>query len=463
MVELRHCPQCNTGLSENAPSGLCPNCLLKLALESSADTLQTSGTSLAADIRITYFGDYELIQEIARGGMGVVYKARQVSLNRTVAIKMMQPGLLASKAEIERFRIEAEAAANLQHPNIVVIHEIGELDGLHYFSMDYVEGENLAQLVSNSTLPVTRAVQYVKIIAEAVHYAHQQGILHRDLKPSNILLDQFDQPRITDFGLAKHIESDSRLTATGAVLGTPSYMPPEQAASQRIAMSAASDVYSLGAILYELLTGRPPFQAATPLDTVMMVLNHEPVSLRMLNPKLDKDIETICLKCLEKDPLRRYQSAQELAEDLKRYLKGEPIKARPIHLSARAWRWSKRNVGISVAAVALFLLAVGATISAIGYQQRLLPLLLEQARLERISGNRKESLEKLAEAARIKKTAELKQEAINTITMPGLHLLHKLSFGYWNHPVFSPDSKKLAVLLGRDKNASDPNENQIKV
>jgi predicted Ser/Thr protein kinase len=289
------------------------------------------------------FGDYEVLGELARGGMGVVYRARQVGLNRPVAVKMMLAGKLASDGERARFRAEAEAAAGLQHPNIVAIHEVGEHDGQPFFSMDFVAGRSLADLVRDHPLSNPHAARYARQVAGAIAYAHAKGILHRDLKPSNVLVDADDRPRVTDFGLAKRIEGDGGLTASGAVLGTPGYMPPEQAAGRREAVGPASDVYSLGALLYELLTGRPPFRAATPLDTLMQVLDAEPAPPRLLNSRVDRDLETICLKCLEKDPTRRYRSAEFLAEDLGRYLAGEPVTARSVNLMERVARTLQRS------------------------------------------------------------------------------------------------------------------------
>ena len=271
------------------------------------------------------FGDYELLEEIARGGMGVVYKARQVRLNRLVAVKMILAGEFASKEFVRRFRAEAEAAALLQHPNIVAIHDVGIHDGQHYFTMDYVAGQNLSQLVGTRPLPPAKAARYMQLVAEAIHYAHQQGILHRDLKPSNVLIDSNEQPRVTDFGLAKILANDSDLTLTGQVMGSPSFMPPEQALGERGKMGAASDVYSLGAILYHILTGRPPFVGQTISDTLQQVENKEPIAPRLLVPTIPADLETICLKCLEKDTGRRFQSARELSDELGRFLRDEPI------------------------------------------------------------------------------------------------------------------------------------------
>lgn len=457
MTEFPHCPRCATEIPVDGPAGLCPSCLFQLALDSTTkpDSLFDGETTLPAPRTVTvpsdvrHLGDYELIEEIARGGMGVVYRARQVSLNRTVAFKLMRPGSLASEAEVQRFRAEAEAAASLQHPNIVAIHEVGEQDGLQYFSMDYVEGQTLAEIIRQHPLSAETAARYVKTIAEAIEYAHQCGILHRDLKPSNVLIDHSGQVRITDFGLAKRITQDSGLTASGAVIGTPSYMPPEQASGQKAKLGPASDVYSLGAILYELLTGRPPFKAETALDTLLLVLNADPAAPRLLTPKLSPDLETICLKCLEKEPRKRYASANELADDLGRFLKREPIRARPISAINRGWRWCRRNPWPTVAAVALVIVAAVFSVSAISYRQRLWQSLLDQARLERVAGNRAKSLERAAEAARIKPTTALRQEAIQSIIAPGLRLMREFPNLASARPIaFTPDARTL--LLSTD-------------
>jgi tRNA A-37 threonylcarbamoyl transferase component Bud32 len=311
-------------------------------------------------------GDYELLSEIARGGMGVVYLARHRRLKRQVALKMILAGQFASQEEVQRFLSEAEAAAQLEHPNIVPIYEIGEEDGKHYFSMAYVEGQSLSNLAKEGPLPPRESVELMVKIADAVEYAHSKGIVHRDLKPANILLDGNGEPRVTDFGLAKNVASDSGLTASGQVMGTPSYMPPEQAAGRIDQIGPVSDVYSLGAVLYDLLTGRPPFRAATLVDTLKQVMEQEPVAPHVLNPSVDRDLETICLKCLSKEILKRYASAQDLSDELKRYLAGEPILARRISAAGRAIRWCKRKPIVAglCAAVCLAVIAFGTAFAA---------------------------------------------------------------------------------------------------
>ena len=304
-----------------------------------------NGASVGDQVR--YFGDYELLEEIARGGMGVVFKARQINLNRTVALKMILAGQFAGQEDVQRFYIEAEAAANLDHPGIVPIFEIGEHQGQHYFSMGYVEGESLSHKVGDGPLPPHEAAELVRKICDAMAYAHERGVIHRDLKPANILIERNGQPKVTDFGLAKKTEADSNLTGTGQILGTPAYMPPEQA-SGKTDVGPLADVYSLGAILYCLLTGRPPFQASNPMDTLLQVLNRDPVPLRILTPQIPRDLETICLKCLRKESSKRYESAFELAAELQRYLDGKPIHARPVGNLERGWRWCKRNTALAV-------------------------------------------------------------------------------------------------------------------
>jgi WD40 repeat protein/tRNA A-37 threonylcarbamoyl transferase component Bud32 len=308
------------------------------------------------------FGDYVLIKQIARGGMGIVYKARQKKLQRLVALKMILSGQFASGEEIQRFYTEAEAAAQLDHPGIVPIYEVGELQGQHYFSMAFIAGGTLAARVHEGPLPPKEAARLVKQVAEAVAYAHDRGIIHRDLKPGNILLDKQGHPKVTDFGLAKRVSGISHLTVAGQVLGTPSYMPPEQASGLGDKVGPLADVYSLGAILYCLLIGRPPFQSAHVMDTLRQVMEQEPVSPRQLNGAVSRDLDTICLKCLQKEASRRYSSALALAEDLGHYLAGEPIRARPIGKAERSWRWCKRNPVIASLGGALFFSLVLGTI-----------------------------------------------------------------------------------------------------
>jgi hypothetical protein len=278
------------------------------------------------------FGDYELLAEVGRGGMGVVYRVRQKSLNRVIALKLLLPGSLASAADLARFKTEAEATAGLRHPGIVTVHEVGQCDGCHYYSMDFIDGQSLAQRLAAGPLPGRAAARYVAAVARAMHHAHQHGILHRDLKPSNILIDRADEPHVTDFGLAKRLHADRGQTRTGAVLGTPGYMAPEQAGGRIKELGPAADVYGLGAILYECLTGRPPFVAENAVDTIMQVMERDPAPPSLLNAAVERDLETICLKCLEKDPANRYASAEDVAEDLRRYLDGESISASAVNV-----------------------------------------------------------------------------------------------------------------------------------
>jgi WD40 repeat protein/tRNA A-37 threonylcarbamoyl transferase component Bud32 len=325
---------------------------------------------------VRYFGDYELLEKIAEGGMGVVWRARQVSLNRPVALKMIRAGELATAEEVQRFRFEAQAAGNLKHPNIVAIHEVGEHQGQQYFSMDLIEGGSLADAVGRLQESAQMA-RLMAVVARAVHYAHQRGILHRDLKPANILLSRSTggppvagelqagrlcyEPHVTDFGLAKKVASEAESgQAASGIVGTPSYMAPEQAAG-RPGLTTAADVYSLGAVLYELLTGRPPFRAGTMFDTLVQVMEQEPERPRRLNPRVVPDLETICLKCLQKDPQRRYESAAALADDLERWLAGEPIQARPSGTRERVIKWAKRRPAAAalIAVSAAALLSIG--------------------------------------------------------------------------------------------------------
>jgi eukaryotic-like serine/threonine-protein kinase len=353
------CPHCGEELPVDAPAGLCPRCLLQRGLQTGTAaphglpvdatlaprTIDSNGMSPGS--RVRYFGDYEILQEIARGGKGVVYKASQLSLNRVVALKMILSGQLASKADVQRFYTEAQAAANLQHPHIVPIYEVGEHQGQHYFSMEYIAAGSLADQLKGAPMPPLKAAALVETLARAIHAAHDRGIVHRDLKPANVLLTAEGLPKITDFGLAKKLDDTAGLTASHDIVGTPSYMAPEQTGGRSSEIGPATDLYALGAILYEMLTGQPPFRAATALDTILQVVSAEPVPPRQLQSKIPRDLETICLLCLRKEPSRRYASAAALAEDLARFQVGKPIEARPVGRWERAIKWARRRPAVA--------------------------------------------------------------------------------------------------------------------
>ena len=353
------CPHCGAPLTGEGTEAYCPACILRQGLLSTVGSLPTTPPVEAPP---PVFGSYELREEIGRGGMGVVYKARQRSLNRTVAIKLLVSGAYSSESLLRRFQIEAESAAGLQHPGIVAIHECGEHDGQPYYAMEYVKGANLSEVSNGQPLAPERAARYLRAIAEAVQYAHHRGILHRDLKPSNVLIDQDDRPRITDFGLAKRMQGQSEVTLAGQMLGSPNYSSPEQSAGQQDEVGPESDVYSLGALLYHLLTGRPPFMATTIQETLRLVYETDPISPRALNPDVPPDLDTICLKCLEKTPAKRYASAQLLADELNRFLKGEPIQARPVAAAERGWRWCRRHPAIASLAAMVVLALTGTSV-----------------------------------------------------------------------------------------------------
>ena len=372
------CGRCGAKVSDDATQEVCPACLLEtglalLANESVAgvadpgpdDSLHAPGRKKAARLVkiLGDFGDYELLEEIGRGGQGVVYRAHQKSLNRTVALKVIGLGYWATEAHLKRFRREAEAAASLDHSGIVPIYEVGEREGSCYFSMKFVEGGQLDEVIKRSQMSIRQAAELVAKVARTVHYAHEHGILHRDIKPGNILLDAKGEPLLTDFGLARLVETESTVTRTMDVLGTPSYMAPEQAVGNNAAVSSSTDVYGLGAVFYQLLTGHPPFAGGTTYETIKLVLETEPRPPRQLNPKIDRDLSTICLKCLEKDPERRYSSALALAEDLEHCLKHEPIQARRTGLVSRGKKWLQRHP--TIAAVTVLSLALAAALGVI--------------------------------------------------------------------------------------------------
>ncbi len=310
---------------------------------------------------------YEILGELGRGGMGVVYRALDVRLKRVVALKMILAGVHADPEDLKRFQLEAEAVAQLQHPNIVQIHDVGEHEGKPYFSLEFVEGGELATQIAGEPQPPDEAARLVETLSRAMQFAHERNIIHRDLKPANVLLTADGQPKITDFGLAKRLEDDSGQTASGSIMGTPSYMAPEQAGGHQAQIGPQTDVYALGALLYCLLTGRPPFQSANVMDTVLQVLEQEPVPPRQLVTGLDRNLETITLKCLQKDPARRYQAAEEVAEELRRYLNDEPILARPVGIAERTWRWCRRKPAIAGLCAAVVLLLSFVTVN--GYLQ----------------------------------------------------------------------------------------------
>src|SRR5882724_9845283 len=355
----KFCRKCGAAIPPNSPQQSCGACLLETGL-GPVEPEREANVELGSSPMLMDFGDYELLEQIGRGGQGVVFRARQKSLNRTVALKIIGLGQWATKAHLKRFRLEAEAAARLEHPGIVPIHEVGERDGSCYFSMKFVEGGQLDAIPKREPMPIRPAVELIAKVARTVHYAHEHGILHRDIKPGNILLDRNGEPHLTDFGLARLVEADSTVTGTLEVLGTPSYMAPEQAAGNNAAVSSNTDVYGLGAVLYQLLTGQPPFAGGTTYETIKLLLDTEPRPPRLLNPKVDRDLSTICLKCLEKDPQRRYSSALALAEDLEHWLKHEPIQARHTGILTRGKKWVRRNPTSALLAASLIALATAA-------------------------------------------------------------------------------------------------------
>src|SRR5437667_75596 len=353
MKPAQTCPRCGAPLSSGGP---CPRCELSLALQVSSDL--PSPTAGEAGVRSMQFGDYELLAELGHGGMGVVYRARHAKLDRLVALKMLLLGQFSSEQAVQRFQREARAAAGLRHPNIVAIHDIGQVEGQHYLTMEFVQGRSLSSCLRDGPLPPRQAAAHLRALAEAMSVAHAAGIVHRDLKPSNILIDLFDQPHITDFGLAKPLDGSSDITLTGHMLGSPNYLAPELATGRKQEVGPTTDIYSLGAILYECLTGRPPFLGATIHETLLRIADTEPVAPRVLDAKLPRDLETICLKCLEKEPARRYPTTQELANELGRYLNGEPILARPVSPLARAQRWCRRKPALATLGAVVLVLVV---------------------------------------------------------------------------------------------------------
>ena len=459
MTADMRCPECGGNRRASVLDGLCPACVIRRSLM--IERVVAIADSPIADRfkfgqehagrRLTV-GDYEIESEIARGGMGVVYRARQLSLNRPVALKLLLAGQFADAGQVRRFRAEAAAVARLEHPAIVPVYEVGEFESRHFFSMRLIEGPSLATAMPGLALPASLArarrngvspgplmrarqreiARFMAGISRAVHYAHQRGVLHRDLKPANVLLDAQGNPHVTDFGLARCLDDDSAVTGPGIVFGTPAYMPPEQTMDPHN-VTVAADVYSLGAITYELLTGRPPFEAGTPVETVIQVREREPMAPRALEPEVDRDLETMVLKCLEKDPLARYANALALAEDLDRFTAGEPVLARPVGASVRAWRWARRHPSVAILSVAvtalLLALAIGGPVMAfrlaeerdqkdevgVRYRRELQAARLAQARADRLRGevlHREPGLEAVRDALKVGTNLSALNEAV---------------------------------------------------
>jgi eukaryotic-like serine/threonine-protein kinase len=466
------CQQCGADLPAGLLMGLCPKCIGRVVFQ-----LEPARTHEAVGMP-RRFGDYELLEEIARGGMGVVYRARQISLNRQVALKLILAGRLAKENEVKRFRAESEAAASLDHPNIVPVFEVGEHAGQHFFSMKLVAGRSLASLVGE---PASRpspeeAARLMALVARAVHYAHQHGVLHRDLKPSNILLDANGQPHVTDFGLAKRLSANSDLTLSGAMVGSPNYMSPEQAGGKATRLTTATDVYGLGAVLYALLTGRAPFAGATPLEAIRQLAESEPVRPRALCPSLDRDLETICLKCLEKAPEHRYGSAEALADELERWQRGEPILARPCSLFQRGRKWVRRHPAPALLLVSCASLVLAGIVAVVwawrqaevahqeSYQNQrraeqaeraavdeLRDAYLAQAHASRLSaqaGRRFDSLAALAKAAAIRPGMDLRNEAIACLALTDVRALRTITCPDHATAVSQPDDAWQRYALG---------------
>jgi WD40 repeat protein/predicted Ser/Thr protein kinase len=494
--DVEKCPKCGTRMSRLLDDD-CPVCLLGLGVVGAGDGPNIGAPSAAnaeapaasannsadntpageGSVEGRFLADYELQAEIARGGMGVVYRARQKSLNRTVAVKVLLAGPGAAPGVAARLRREAEVAASLKHPNIVSIYEVGEHAGEPFFSMELVEGRNLSELLRANPLTVRQAAELLQSIALTVHFAHEHGVLHRDLKPSNVLVDALGVPHVTDFGLAKRMGGEADLTLTGQVLGSPNYMAPEQASSERETVGPASDVYSLGAILYHLLCGRPPFLADSMTQTLRLVVEGEPVSPRLLNASLSRDLETVCLKCLEKDPPRRYGSARELADELGRFLRHEPIRARPTGPVGRLDQWRKRKPALagSLGAGALLLLVVlvGLPVAMVRInnararaenarlraesaeretQHRLFAALLEQARATVRSGEmgqRLRTLDAVRYASAISNSNQLRREAVAALALSDLRFERELATGpNCTMALLDPAFERLAVSYG---------------
>jgi len=441
-----HCSRCDAALPPGSPAGHCPRCLLHLTLSPMAEPPVDE-----AEAPWTTFGGLELFEEIGRGGMGVVYRARQMGLDRTVAVKVLLRAKFASAEERERFHREAQAAARLKHPGIVGVLDVGEDEGLPWFSMELVAGKSLEQLVREHPMEAHEAARCVQQVAQAIQHAHEHHVLHRDLKPSNILMDIDGSPRITDFGIARIVGGDTttnrnaHLTRTGQSLGSPGYAAPEQALHGQA--DARTDVYGLGALLYHLLTGRPPFQGPTLEAILVQVRENDPLSPRRLNPTVPRDLETICLKCLRKQPESRYATAADVADDLNCFLEGKPILARPTGAPGKLWRWARRHPGIAALLLIIsFLTAgiIGGSLQVARHQAQLehRAALLSEARTlrqTRVAGSRNEALQKLLQAWAIEPSTEIRNEAVACLALPELGHLRQGTATPLNDPLRALD------------------------
>ena len=360
------CPRCGRPVPAGSGHGLCRACLAARIL-SPPEGREKASEGASPPHRI---GDYELLEEIGRGGMGVVWRARQISLGRVVALKLLLAGTFAAEEARERFRREANTISRLRHPSIVAVYEIVEHGGQLCFSMDLIQGRNLSARLREAPPTPRQAIEWLLVLTDAIAHAHSRGVIHRDLKPANILIDELDAPHLTDFGLAKELNSESDLTLTGQTLGSASYMAPEQAQGRNAGLTVVTDIYSLGAVLYHLLTGRPPFLADSLPDTLKQVVETDPVPPRKLSPAIPGDLETICLKCLEKQPSHRYATAPALADDLRCWLEHKPIAARPVTPLEKARKWCRRNPVVAGLATLLGLALVGGLLTTLWQLQR---------------------------------------------------------------------------------------------
>ncbi|MCI0540855.1 MAG: serine/threonine-protein kinase [Verrucomicrobiales bacterium] len=440
------CPVCGASIAPGSPAGHCPACLVRISLSDAGIEPRVE-----ADDSPRMIGDYELLEEVARGGMGVVYRARQRTLDRIIALKLLVAGEYASLEARQRFRVEAETTAQLQHPGIVAVHDVGETEGLPWLAMDFVEGKNLGDLVREQPLPGRRAAEIVRTVAEALQHAHERGVLHRDLKPSNILIDAEGRPRVTDFGVARRFDRDATLTSTGQVLGSPGYIAPEQAFGSGSAVGPPTDVYGLGALLYHLLAGRPSFQAPT-LDAILLQLrDRDPVPPRRLNPSAPHDLEVICLKCLRKNPADRYATARELADELDRFLRGVPIRARPLGPLALGWRLGRRHPAICTLSVVVILLLLALVGGALWTSRRQAALALRASwlaeartlRADASAGVRTRALAALRQAWHIAPSAEIRDEVIAFLVRPEMELEQTL-------PASATEARPPALTASKD-------------